>query len=51
MMNGMQGKSIMDMKRGTLFVDGKDREDMNMEYHLLLSDRDEKVFFYFKSAQ
>jgi len=44
MMNGMQGKSIVDMKRRTLFVSGKDREDMNMEYRLLLSDQDENMF-------
>jgi len=47
MMNGMQGKSIMDMKRRTLFVDWKDREDMNMEYRLLLSDQNENMFFLF----
>ena len=39
----MQSKSIMDMKRRTLFVDGKDREDMNMEYRLLLSDQYENM--------
>ena len=43
-MNGMQGKSIMDMKRRTLFVSGKDVEDMNMEYHLLLSDQYKNMF-------
>jgi len=30
-MNGMQGKSIMNMKTRTLYVSGKDGEDTNME--------------------
>jgi len=43
-MNGMQGKSNMDMKTRNLFVSGKDGEDINMEKRLLLSGKYENVF-------